>query len=91
MGSNHNTKEFRIMRSVCIWLHNHLCFNCKRIHFDLEVHHVNGISSDNKLTNLVPLCKSCHKLYHKTDIKAVEQRKNIVVLLLKKVALYSFK
>lgn len=31
----------------------------------LEVHHVNGNHEDFSLTNLKPLCHSCHKKYHR--------------------------
>ena len=26
----------------------------------LEVHHINGTPTDNRLANLIPLCRDCH-------------------------------
>ena len=28
---------------------------------DVEVHHINGDTSNNKISNLIPLCSTCHK------------------------------
>jgi ketosteroid isomerase-like protein len=28
---------------------------------DLEVHHVNGDPSDNRIRNTIPLCRDCHR------------------------------
>ena len=33
----------------------------------LEVHHVNGNHDDITLTNLMPLCRSCHRKYHRKN------------------------
>jgi len=35
---------------------------------NMVVHHINGDREDDRLENLVPLCRSCHsKVHHKTN------------------------
>jgi 5-methylcytosine-specific restriction endonuclease McrA len=38
------------------------CADCSRSDLPLEVHHVNSDKTDNRITNLVPLCRDCHRL-----------------------------
>ena len=59
---NHQSKEYKLMRAVCFWLHDFKCFICKKTCDDLECHHINKISCDNHLDNLMPVCPACHKL-----------------------------
>jgi len=89
MGSNHNTKEFRLMRSVCIWLHEYKCYNCKKYNFSLHVHNQDFNNENNSLLNLLPLCGNCHKLYHRVNSAIRISSKTIVVLLLYKVERYT--
>ena len=86
---NHHTKEFRLMRSVAIWLQVFICWYCKKQSFDLHVHHGNHNSKDNNLRNLVVCCVICHKLAHKIQKKDYFKKKQIVIWLLKKVVIYS--
>jgi hypothetical protein len=48
--------------------HNWICTECKKNYesekYQLDVHHINGIESDNNESNLKVLCKSCHANYH---------------------------
>jgi 5-methylcytosine-specific restriction endonuclease McrA len=36
------------------------CRDCGRSDAPLEVHHVNGDPTDNRIGNLRPLCRDCH-------------------------------
>jgi len=36
------------------------CSDCGRSDVPLEVHHVNGYTTDNRLANTIPLCRDCH-------------------------------
>lgn len=44
----------------------------------IEVHHVNGNHEDFSLTNLKPLCHSCHKKYHRKSQPFVTITKSFV-------------
>lgn len=39
---------------------------CTLCHYttDIEIHHKNGDRYDNRLQNLMPVCRSCHRLIH---------------------------
>jgi len=39
------------------------CSLCSYRH-NVEIHHINGNRYDNRLENLQPLCRSCHRLLH---------------------------
>jgi 5-methylcytosine-specific restriction endonuclease McrA len=43
-------------------VYGHRCADCGRSDLPLEVHHVNSDKTDNRITNLVPLCRDCHRL-----------------------------
>ncbi len=36
------------------------CRDCGRSDRPLEVHHVNGDPTDNRIQNTIPLCRDCH-------------------------------
>ena len=40
--------------------HGHRCADCGREDVPLEVHHVNGDATDNRIQNTIPLCRDCH-------------------------------
>jgi 5-methylcytosine-specific restriction endonuclease McrA len=41
-------------------IHGHRCRHCGVTGVPLEVHHRNGDHTDNRLANLLPLCRPCH-------------------------------
>jgi hypothetical protein len=48
------------------------CSNSKNIHF----HHVNEDKWDNRLENIMPLCSSCHRIWHEEhDEKLLDSHK----------------
>lgn len=86
MAKQHHTKEFRLMRSVALWLHDSVCYLCKHKFETLEVHHADKNSSNNILSNLTPVCPDCHKFAHRTSAIFSVPKKTIIVLLLRKIA-----
>lgn len=47
-----------------IW--EYRCYVCKKQKADNHVHHLNERHYDNGAHNLLPLCKQCHKMVHKS-------------------------
>ena len=68
-------KDFENVREYVLYRDNHTCQCCKGKSKDkrLNIHHIKHRSQDgsNKQDNLITLCETCHKLYHKglIDIK----------------------
>jgi len=85
----HHTKEFRLMRSVSLWLHNFICYNCNEQNYSCDIHHLDHDNRNNKLENLAPLCYGCHKIFHRIPKQNQISYKRLVVLLLRKVTIYS--
>lgn len=44
--------------------HNCKCLICNKIIFRLELHHLNKNRKDNRLENIIIICKKCHMLIH---------------------------
>lgn len=86
---NHHKLEYKNMRSVVLWLYEFRCMfnNCGNA--AEHVHHVNKNSADNSIYNLIPLCQNCHRLVHICNANFSIRSKQIIVLLLKKIAYYS--
>lgn len=53
-------------RTKCLRQQINACVGCGQ-RKDLVVHHINGDRSDNRLENLIPVCKSCHAKIHNGD------------------------
>ena len=55
------------MKRYLVWKHNGTCQNCEcgtwmGGKMSVEIHHVNGKSKDNRVSNLQLLCPNCHAL-----------------------------
>jgi hypothetical protein len=48
------------LRARVFRAHGRPCRDCGRADLPLEVHHVNGDPSDNRIMNTIPLCRDCH-------------------------------
>ncbi len=51
------------IRSEILFINNHSCCICSkglRDNAHLQIHHINGNTSDNRLENLAVLCHECH-------------------------------
>lgn len=63
----YNNRIYRINRGVVIHNANNHCNICNKVTSDFEVHHINGVNTDNRLENLMAVCKDCHILIHKAQ------------------------
>lgn len=48
-------------RTICIKHYGHKCLLCEWDK-NIDVHHINGVHTDNRLENLVPLCPNHHRM-----------------------------
>ena len=55
-------RQLRALRARVFAVHGRRCADCGRAGVALEVHHVNGEPTDNRIANLRPLCRDCHRL-----------------------------
>lgn len=44
--------------------YNQICSICKKFHFNLEMHHIDGNKNNNHSDNLIFICKDCHYKVH---------------------------
>lgn len=51
-------------RRAAIETYGYVCSGCGKDCQNLDVHHINGDHSDNRIENLVVLCRSCHGKVH---------------------------
>ena len=72
---NYNPDGRSAHRVICFEHHNHECIICeeKRI---VAVHHYDEDNSNNDPKNLIPLCPTCHQVFHSRWRSDVEQRIN---------------
>jgi len=59
--------DFRGAKKAVIKKYGKKCFECKS-EIDVEIHHINKISKDNKIENLIPLCSDHHYAEHMDDL-----------------------
>lgn len=50
----------RQLRDRVFGAYGYCCHECGRSDLPLEVHHVNGDPTDNRIANTIPLCRDCH-------------------------------
>lgn len=53
--------------AICLCCGKQLSWESQNSDEDIEVHHVDHDHSNYTLTNLMPLCRECHKMYHKNN------------------------
>lgn len=54
------TYDWNRIKTVSLEYHGKICHICGKITSDLCVHHANYNKLDNRLENLIPLCRKCH-------------------------------
>jgi 5-methylcytosine-specific restriction endonuclease McrA len=59
----HNQKRYREMRPLVLRRDGEKCVLCAKASH-LDVHHINENPADNRASNLVTLCRSCHQKAH---------------------------
>ena len=60
----------------------HYCEHCRQGQpIPLEIHHINGINTDNRLDNLILLCPNCHALTNnyrgRAKLSALSERRDV--------------
>jgi hypothetical protein len=61
-------------REIAFSYYPHLCAHCNKKRKNLDVHHRDHNRSNNKIENLIILCRSCHLTYHKNYIPLSPRR-----------------
>jgi 5-methylcytosine-specific restriction endonuclease McrA len=68
-GRRGTSAGWRRARGLSLWRHDYTCQRCgkqkatlDRLGKKLEVHHVDGDSSNDRQSNLRPLCEDCHRV-----------------------------
>jgi 5-methylcytosine-specific restriction endonuclease McrA len=54
-------RQLAKLRARAFATYGRRCRDCGRSDMPLEIHHVNSDPSDNRIRNLVPLCRDCHR------------------------------
>jgi len=61
-GHRPDTTQWRRLRRRALQRDRYRCVRCgRRRPTRLEVHHVNGVTTDDRLENLETLCETCHR------------------------------
>ena len=53
-------KQLARLRARAFRAYGRRCQDCGRSDVPLELHHVDGDTSNNTVRNLIPLCRDCH-------------------------------
>jgi hypothetical protein len=48
--------------------YNHKCEICKRMFFNIYVHHINGNPNDTRKENEIRVCADCHTMIHNPEV-----------------------
>jgi hypothetical protein len=54
-------RQLAKLRTRVFAVYGRCCRDCGRSDVPLEVHHVNGDPTDNRIANTIPLCRDCHR------------------------------
>jgi len=72
IGKTHHTYKNgrKHFREIALKYYEHKCYSCGKKKVKLDVHHkdFDVTQSNNDLTNLIPLCRGCHKKVHSGKI-----------------------
>ena len=60
-----HSKSFVKLKNIVLFIFDFRCCICKKFDLELDLHHIDKNHKNNSVFNLMPLCKSCHKLAHK--------------------------
>lgn len=55
---------YKTYRRDALKLFEYKCYNCKKVHRRLQVHHIDGNNKNNTPKNWVVLCLTCHRRVH---------------------------
>lgn len=69
LKNKYASKKYRHNREIVINKYDYKCGMCFQSISDFEVHHIDRNLKNNDINNLIPLCKSCHQMIHKCNIK----------------------
>jgi 5-methylcytosine-specific restriction protein A len=68
-GRRGSSATWRRARGLSLWRHGHRCQHCGLSKAELltqglklEVHHVDGDARNDRQSNLLPLCETCHRV-----------------------------
>lgn len=70
--SDYNAKLYRNHSGFLRTINRGKCELCGKRNKIKDVHHIDGNSDNNALTNLLLVCKECHQLAHKSRIRIPE-------------------
>jgi len=64
-----HSKFFRAARPYILFLHDFRCLLCKIESTSNHIHHIDFNSNNDDFHNFAILCKDCHIVVHKANIK----------------------